>query len=494
MKRIKGFLSIVLTASVLTACIPAYADGEITAEEVRTLIEANLLSKQSYCEEILDTLVYNADNIFETKTLRDYIDPEKTIIESRYEVTREILLPQTADEIYFLSYLTEDNSTLDISVSNDLMVEGIGTSRLVYNAFGKKRAQVRNETMWLDGEIFPFCYLNYEKTAKLINRYKLKNITEIAFHSPSLIIRADGKLYETAWNGSWEMYGDDIENTDDSTETDDGYMKRQKDMLEKMRAVTPDDLVRYLEPRRIETKKTDSLSKYQNTPAVFSDLGDDKFLCSASALLKDRGIITGFEDGTLRPESTLTRGEASVMLRKLVRGDYTGEDFPDTQNHWAKDAVNYLTGAGVIHGYDDGLFRPDTNLTYEQACSLIYSIMGYNANFFETDKMFKMMTLGLFEGISSFTKEKPISRSDFVKLIANALDTPIGVDYPHIYATALGSVNDLSFLYVLDITLISYLDGKEPLNGVYCLSFEAYKAFEDDVKARCYEAYKDLKE
>ena len=127
---------------------------------------------------------------------------------------------------------------------------------------------------------------------------------------------------------------------------------------------------------------TDSLAKYEGQPPIYSDLGGDEFLARATHLLSDKNIVTGFNDGTFRPNATLTRAEAAMMLRPLVKGDYASKNFPDTEKHWARDAIGYLAGAKVINGFEDGTFRPDDDLTYSQAIQLVYSIMGMNCDFY----------------------------------------------------------------------------------------------------------------
>lgn len=491
MKNMKKFITILLTAAMLLTFAPfALAEGEITADEVKKLIEENLLSNQPYCEEILNLPVYNEDNIFEKKTLRDYIQNPEMVIVTTNDIpyTNDIELPKTAEDTNDLYELTEDNKLRRYWISRTYTIDNViysGDDEMPLNARFEYDGDATEQT-------YPTMYFNYEQTAALINSYNLKNVTSIRFARSGMRVTADGIQYivNTRWCKTPEQL--DKENEESSKE----WNEEQKQLLEKKIALTPPEYMKYIHTydenggyHFTDTEDTDSLSKYQGQPPVFSDLGDDEFLAQATHLLKDRGIIEGYEDGTFRPGSTITRGEASAILAKLVKGDYSGgKEFPDVINHWAKDAINYLTSAYVIHGYEDGLFRPDTEITYGQAADLVHSIMGFKADFYDDNPLYRMMYRGFFDGLDSFTDDTPISRGDFAKLIANAFDIDLMTDD--------ASFNGSSpvFSWASDITLASYLDGKEPVNGAFFVSYEGYKAWEDEMTAVFNEIYKSILE
>lgn len=78
--------------------------------------------------------------------------------------------------------------------------------------------------------------------------------------------------------------------------------------------------------------------------------------------------LNGYQDGTFRPDSAITRAEVAVVYyRMLSGGEGAGNEsagFCDVASGaWYADAVNYLVGIGVINGYPDGTFKPNQAIT-----------------------------------------------------------------------------------------------------------------------------------
>lgn len=93
------------------------------------------------------------------------------------------------------------------------------------------------------------------------------------------------------------------------------------------------------------------------------------------------GLVQGMGDGTFMPKGTTTRQEISVILYRTLKAakpeydysypyDYIFLDDNET-SRWAKEAVNYLYGIGVINGVGYNLFDPLGNTTKEEAIVLV---------------------------------------------------------------------------------------------------------------------------
>ena len=91
--------------------------------------------------------------------------------------------------------------------------------------------------------------------------------------------------------------------------------------------------------------------------------------------LAQEGILTGFEDGSLQPQATLTRGEfAKLLASALELEKETPLSFTDLPpDHWAYGAVAACAAAELLQGFDDGTFRPEDPVTYEQAAKTAVS-------------------------------------------------------------------------------------------------------------------------
>ena len=108
-----------------------------------------------------------------------------------------------------------------------------------------------------------------------------------------------------------------------------------------------------------------------------SGLGDvsdqDWFAQDVKSALAD-GFVSGYPDGTFRPQDEVSRQEAACMLDKLLKlGGATTSGFSDAGDiaSWAKPSVSDLVAAGIMAGYPDGTFRPREVITRAEAVVMI---------------------------------------------------------------------------------------------------------------------------
>ncbi|MGE5508185.1 MAG: S-layer homology domain-containing protein [Chitinophagales bacterium] len=88
--------------------------------------------------------------------------------------------------------------------------------------------------------------------------------------------------------------------------------------------------------------------------------------------LVDRGVVTGYPDGTFRPARNVTRAEFAKMMAKAFHIDpVDGNSFKDTQGHWAQHYIKALVDAKIIQGYEDNTFRPDRTVTRAEELAMI---------------------------------------------------------------------------------------------------------------------------
>ncbi|WP_239617681.1 S-layer homology domain-containing protein, partial [Cohnella mopanensis] len=89
----------------------------------------------------------------------------------------------------------------------------------------------------------------------------------------------------------------------------------------------------------------------------------------------NRGIVSGYSDGTFKPNRIVTRAEFTVMLVNLLKPQGPGSEptFSDASKLgvWAKSAVAQAVQAGYIKGYKDGTFRPNEAITRAEMMVMI---------------------------------------------------------------------------------------------------------------------------
>lgn len=92
---------------------------------------------------------------------------------------------------------------------------------------------------------------------------------------------------------------------------------------------------------------------------------------------KSIGIISGYEDGSIRPYNNITRAEFASMTARLC-GLSSDEPctFSDAASHWATKTIRACVDAGAISGMGDNKFAPDSNVTYEQAVKIVACVCG----------------------------------------------------------------------------------------------------------------------
>jgi hypothetical protein len=83
----------------------------------------------------------------------------------------------------------------------------------------------------------------------------------------------------------------------------------------------------------------------------------------------DRGIVKGYDDGTFGPDKFIKRAEfVALVNRTFGYATFSSTKFPDvSDDDWFAADVSKAVGAGYIKGYDDGTFRPDDNITRQEA-------------------------------------------------------------------------------------------------------------------------------
>ena len=98
----------------------------------------------------------------------------------------------------------------------------------------------------------------------------------------------------------------------------------------------------------------------------------------AVSILSELDIINGYEDGTFRPEGTVTRAELAKMIihamdkadvAEILKGETRFSDI--STDAWYTGVVNVAVNNGFINGYPDGTFKPANNLTRAEVSRIL---------------------------------------------------------------------------------------------------------------------------
>lgn len=100
--------------------------------------------------------------------------------------------------------------------------------------------------------------------------------------------------------------------------------------------------------------------------------------------LENFSVVTGYEDGTFRPQNYITRAEMAVMMAKAEGYDISGymssdelayPDVDEGYSEWAVKAIKYLTDRGVMEGYPDGTFGPNRPITRAETVATVNRVL-----------------------------------------------------------------------------------------------------------------------
>lgn len=162
--------------------------------------------------------------------------------------------------------------------------------------------------------------------------------------------------------------------------------------------------------------------------------------CDSIKNMYNRGIVSGYEDGTFRPDNTVTRAEFVKMITdavKLAATNTDGISFSDVSDTaWYANCVKLAYANNIVQGYD-GMFRPIDNILRQDAAIIIYKTIVGSGIKIDGEKFFDdeadisdyakpyvsaMAANGIVNGSDGcFYPLNTLTRAEAVKLIENML-------------------------------------------------------------------------
>jgi hypothetical protein len=114
----------------------------------------------------------------------------------------------------------------------------------------------------------------------------------------------------------------------------------------------------------------------------FSDIKSDAWYNDDIVFIEKEGLISGFDDGTFRPNDEMTRAQFASLIANYLKleDNGSGANFSDVKNHWAKKSIDMLSSRGIMNGKSKDKFYPDDKITRAEAATTFNKILDRNIN------------------------------------------------------------------------------------------------------------------
>ena len=129
---------------------------------------------------------------------------------------------------------------------------------------------------------------------------------------------------------------------------------------------------------RLLTEQIEADKTYSST---FNDVAKECWAANYIGYMQQFGIVTGYEDGSFRPDAPVTRAEFAAIasrFEKLTQGSASFTDVPDT--HWAVRYINFAATRGWVTGYEDGTFKPEHSITRAEVAAVTCRLLERSAD------------------------------------------------------------------------------------------------------------------
>ena len=186
-----------------------------------------------------------------------------------------------------------------------------------------------------------------------------------------------------------------------------------------------------------------------------NDFSDSADIVNTEAVtvLATLGVITGKDDGSYDPAGTITRGEMSTIICRVlnsgkdpVLGEFVNNTYSDTASHWAKSYIEYCTTLGIVAGKGDGTFDPNGEVTVSEAAKMVLVALGYNAAIegytggtWQINVDARANRLGLYDAMAYTNTSTALTRDNAAQMLYNALDCD-KVEYEYVLDTTNGAL------------------------------------------------------
>jgi hypothetical protein len=143
--------------------------------------------------------------------------------------------------------------------------------------------------------------------------------------------------------------------------------------------VRPDGGVTRAEVAAMLFRLLSDTDKDRALASEFSDVEAGKWYSQAVAYLTSIGILTGYGDGSFRPNAQITRAEFSAIVSRFdanqAASDEAGKFSDVSATHWAFAFIGNVVEKGWLSGYPDGTFKPQNAITRAETVTAINNVL-----------------------------------------------------------------------------------------------------------------------
>ena len=193
-------------------------------------------------------------------------------------------------------------------------------------------------------------------------------------------------------------YGTDLTNMVATFTTSIGATIKVNDPVGGVGMISGSTSVNYTNPVKLYVASESTKNTVEYTVTVdeglsFSDVNSGDWFYDNVMDAANNGYVSGYPDGTFKPNGSTTRAEFASMIAKAMGYESEPSDsdtmFPDVPNDfWAKAAINFCAQNGIIEGYDDGTFKPNQTITRQEAAAILNNAFDLAEKYGISDEQF----------------------------------------------------------------------------------------------------------
>ncbi|OHW61652.1 cellulosome-anchoring protein precursor [Andreesenia angusta] len=160
-------------------------------------------------------------------------------------------------------------------------------------------------------------------------------------------------------------------------------------------------------------------------------------------LLISEGIISGYPDGTFKPNKDITREEASKIVSEYVGEKKTGSvELKDISGVWSEPYIEHLYLEGIVNGYPDKTFKPKNNIVRSEFVTMVHNYLKKNGEIKDYGKAVEFKDVnghwakksieavskfGYIKGYpdKTFKPDEPISRAEVSSIVALMIEDKV---------------------------------------------------------------------